>query len=71
MDSAYGPNLDASLDTSVPSPSRNSWDGEGSTKPYVLFGFVEAARFLGGQEFAQTRAGSEPARAKLAATRKA
>jgi hypothetical protein len=71
MDSAYGPNLGRSLDTSAPSPSRNSWDGEASTKPYVLFGSVEAARFLGWQEFAQTRAGSKPARAKLAATGRA
>jgi hypothetical protein len=41
----------------VPSPSRKARDGEASTKPERIYGagFVEAARFLGGQILAFLR----------------
>ena len=42
------------LKENVPSPSREAWNAESSTKTQrqYAFGFVAAARFLGGQLFA-------------------
>ena len=36
----------------MPVPSRKARDGTAATKPPFIDGFVDAARFLGGQPFA-------------------